>query len=194
MWTCPKIVSENVLTKVQQFQYIAKNFESWSTRKQIENINDFVDMIIAEVRSFLVKYGFDPMNIPDIDEEIEITGVPIHLKLNDGVIFNASSIYRDGDINLYYENRLLVVEVPIFFKVFKMDYEYDIAVSSDGSLLEGKLNGEVVLVDVNFAVQVDFKALQISLKSYSISNIGAINIDFWKVACSTGFCKELLIM
>lgn len=156
-----------------------ESYASHQSANKDVNLNKAVDALLPHIRTLILKYGMDPMQLADFSKPIfpylpEITQGNIDFKK--GWMQNLSKIKRTNDVTATYKDKLLLLDMNFGFDVADFNYEYHLQ-----HLLytrEGDVYGRFFDLEINTVVTINLANYELFLNSIKFYEIRKYDIKF----------------
>ncbi|XP_046393509.1 uncharacterized protein LOC124161265 [Ischnura elegans] len=149
--------------------------------KQLEadmkaNMNQYVDRLLGNAKSFFLENEMDPMPLPDYIRTFskKILWITWHgeLVVNNGRLQDLTTIFRSGDVTLDYQDKILLLDASIGFK--DLQFGYDFSAKFMGIGPKGYISGRGDGVKIRFKIHVDLDKRVAGLDLFDIEDINQL--------------------
>ncbi|XP_046393510.1 mite allergen Der f 7-like [Ischnura elegans] len=140
------------------------------------NMNQYVDHLLVNARTYFLESGLDPMTLPDYIRSFQkkVLGITWNgqLGINNGHLQDLATIYRSGDVNLDYKNKILLVDANLGFKDLQFSYDFKAKFMALGP--KGYVVGRGNDINIQFKVHLDLDKGVAGLDLFDIKSIRSL--------------------
>lgn len=139
------------------------------------NITDYALEILHNVASFIVRKGYDPMELSDEYLNLLVGS----LSLNNGWLQDLSTVTFSDDVIVKYsrDSKILDLTLPLAFKTLLIDYDYKATAVLIFSLT-GTVNAKVSDLKLDLHMGFNFSEYHAFVDNLDVKNSGKIDLTF----------------
>ncbi|XP_059478698.1 uncharacterized protein LOC132198601 [Neocloeon triangulifer] len=163
-----------------------------------EEINNFVDRLINEIKKYIIDNNLDPVPLPDLVEGFsyeDFLGIVWHgeASMRNGQMTGITSLYRNGDADFTYENFNLTVSAQMGLLAIKADYDFQATFMDLGPTGHAEIFANDILFGFSFSFDMNIANATATLHSFEILSTRKIDVNITGLLWGLNFLVEVFV-